>query len=159
MKTSTFGYTNTSTSTRSYDDYQIGIITNYGLKEDEPTRVILDNRDAPIDQAELITYQGQRLKNVSNGCNNNYPPVPGDIPGISYVVKVEELLSTVDSETGMRVDEPITMYITVKHPISGNFTSTQITEVFNRLKGALMNDDGTYKWSDLMRHCFKPTAN
>lgn len=157
--TSTFGYTNTSTTSRAYDDYTLGITTNYGLKEDEPDRVIVDNNRAPMDQAEIVTYQGMPIPrvNTTKYLVNNHPSgIPG---GVQYVIKVEELLSTRDSATGSRIDEPIVMYLTVKHPRSGNITSTIITEVFNRLKGALMLSDGTYRWDDLMRLSMKPTQS
>lgn len=158
-KTSTFGFTNCDTTTRSYDDCTLGVTTNYALLSDEPTQVIFDNKCAPLDQQEIITYQARVLPRVNTSSNlvNNYPSQLSG--GMQYVIKVEELLSTKDTTAGTRIDEPIVMYLTVKHPRSGNISASALTTVFNRLKGAIIKADGTYRWDELMRLSLKPTVN
>jgi hypothetical protein len=158
-KQSTFGFTNVDTTQRSYNDYTLGVTTNYALLSDEPTQVILDNKCAPLDQQEIITYQARVLPrvNTSSYLINNYPTKLDG--GMQYVIKVEELLSTTDNTLGTRIDEPIVMYLTVKHPRSGNISASALTTVFNRLKGAILKSDGTYRWDELMRLSLKPTDN
>lgn len=154
-KTSSFGYKNKITAQRTLDEYKMGLTTNYALLTEDPDQVILDNTQAPLDQQEKITFQSRTLPRVNSSLVNNYPaPTNG---GIQYVVKVEELLSTVDADSSYRVDEPIVMYLVVKHPRSGNITSDTITEVWNRLVGSIKKADGKFRWSELMRSALKPT--
>jgi len=156
-KTSSFGYTNKSDVERTRPEYLMGLVQNYALVTEDPDQVVVDNTLAPLDQQELITYQSRTLPRINSGVVNNFPATT--TAGVQYVVKVEELLSTVDSDSGVRVDEPITMYVVVKHPRSGNITSDIVTEVWKRLNGALMKSDGTYRWAELMRSALKPVED
>lgn len=156
-KTSSFGYTNVSDVERTGHEYLMGLVQNYALVTEDPDQVVIDNTLAPLDQQELITYQSRTLPRINSGVVNNFPATT--TAGIQYVVKVEELLSTTDSDSGVRVDEPITMYVVVKHPRSGNITSDIVTEVWKRLNGALKKSDGTYRWAELMRSALKPVED
>lgn len=156
-KTSSFGYTNKSDVERTRPEYLMGLVQNYALVTEDPDQVVVDNTLAPLDQQELITYQSRTLPRINSGVVNNFPATT--TAGVQYVVKVEELLSTIDSDSGVRVDEPITMYVVVKHPRSGNITSDIVTEVWKRLNGALMKSDGTYRWAELMRSALKPVED
>lgn len=156
-KTSTFGYTNVTQTERTRNEYSLGLVQNYALVTEDPDQVVIDNTQAPLDQQELVTYQSRALPRINSSVVNNFPAPT--TAGIQYVVKVEELLSTTDSDTGIRVDEPITMYVVVKHPRSGNITDNIVTEVWRRLNGALMKSDGTYRWSELMRSALKPVED
>lgn len=155
-RTSTFGYTNTDTNEATMNSYALNVPSNYALLEDEPNQVIIDNKTAPLDQQELITYMAKPVNSVNTRATIQHPS--GIKGGIQYVVKVEEVLSTVSTEDeNFRVDEPITAYLTVRHPKSGNITSSTITTVVERLLSACRTDSGDWRWDDLMRSAIKPT--
>lgn len=157
-KTSSFGFTNSTISeVKTLAPSLLGIVDNYALKEDEPTQVVEDNKTAPLDQPEIITFRCRDIAQVNSGISNQYPaPVS---TGVQYVIQVDELLSTRDDTIGYRVDDPIVAYLTIRHPKSGNVTANHIEQVLQRLLGACYKDDGTSRFSDLMRSALKPTNN
>lgn len=159
-KTSSFSYGNTTKVSRSHDDYALGMFSNYvrDTKKSKDDSFVYQNMTAPSDHCEYVTYQYRTHEKQFN--TNLTIPHPTYLPGcVEYVVKVEELLATVNDTTGEEVDEPITMYLTIKHPVSGNITTSIVTEVFDRLKGACQKDDGTFRWGELMRLAMEPKAD
>lgn len=156
-KTSSFGFTNSSISeVKSLAPSVLSLVDNYAIK-DEPNQVTADNKTAPLDQPELITFRCRDIAAVNSGISNQYPaPVS---TGVQYVIQVDELLSTRDDAIGYRVDDPIVAYLTIRHPKSGNVTVSHIEQVLQRLLGACYKNDGTSRFSDLMRSALEPNNN
>lgn len=156
-KMTTFSFTNTSESEVTLKPIALGLISNYALVTDEPSEVRLDNKTAPLDQGEIVSFKAREIPKVATSLKNYYPaPVT---TGIQYVIEVEEMLTTtVDSDATYRVDEPITAYLTIRHPKSGNITQAHITEVLQRLIGACLDDEGNWRFEELMRSALKPVA-
>ena len=157
-KVSKFGFTNTTASTKVETPIAIAPVSNYALKQDEPTTVELDNKTCPIDQGELLSYKCQDVKRVATTQDILFPaPVSS---GLQYVIKLEEILSTTDAaDPSYRVDEPIVAYLTIRHPKSGNITSDTIGQVIDRLMGACRKADGSWRFNELMRSSLKPTVD
>lgn len=155
-KTTNFGFSNNTASATTISPIALGLMTNYALVTDEPSEVRLDNKTAPLDQGEIVSFKSREIPKVATSLKNYYPaPVT---TGIQYVVEVEEMLTTtVDSDATYRVDEPITAYLTIRHPKSGNITQDHIVQVIQRLVGACLNDSGEWRFEELMRSALKPT--
>lgn len=157
-KVSAFGFTNTTASTHDITPTVLGLTTNYAVDEETANQAVLNNKTAPTDIEELITYRSRKINQVNTGLNIQYPsPVKS---GIQYQVSVEDTLSTTDTvDASFRVDEPIVCTLTVRHPRSGNITNSQVTSVMMRLISALTRSDGTWRFDDLMRMAEKPIAD
>lgn len=157
-KTSSFGFTNTTDSLNSVVPKKLGPTTNYAVKQDTADACILNNKTAPVDIEEIISYKSRDIAQVNTTLNIQYPsPVKS---GIQYQVMVEDTLSTTDSaDADFRVDEPIVAYLTIRHPKSGNIGNTQIATVVTRLISALMREDGTWRFDDLMRSAERPVVD
>jgi hypothetical protein len=136
---------------------KLGLTTNYALTQDDASRVRLNNKTAPIDAMEIISYASQDIGQVKNDLNLVYPsPVRG---GIQYSVVVQETLSTTDdTDTSFRVDEPIIASLSIRHPKSGNITGAIVGEVVCRLLSSLFKEDGTWRFDDLMRSAERPVV-
>lgn len=158
MITSQFGFTNVTPHTKTIAPVQLGIVTNYGLTVDEPTQATYTNLTCPVDQGELISYKRSKVLKVSSSLENLYPPKVAT--GVQYVVKLETmaaLTSGVDSEYHENL--PIVAYLTIRHPQSANLSDAQIGTIVQRLMGATIRTDGTFRFNDLVRGALKPKAD
>lgn len=156
--TSAFRFTNTSDGTQKITQKAIGITTNYASIQEDASTAVLNNKTAPIDAEEIVTYRSKSIPKVDTDLNIQYPsPVKA---GIQYQIMVEDTLSTTDSaDPTFRVDEPIVAQLTIRHPKSGNITSNIIGSVVVRLLSAAMKADGTWRFDDLMRGAEKPVVD
>lgn len=157
-KVSAFGFTNATAGSNTLTPLALGLTTNYAVKADTATEAVLNNKTAPIDVEELVSYRSRDIQTVNTNLNIQYPsPVKS---GIQYQIAVEDTLSTTDTvDADFRVDEPIVMTLTVRHPKSGNIGNTQVATVFTRLISALMKTDGTWRFDDLMRSAERPVSD
>lgn len=157
-KVSAFGFTNTTAGSNTVTPLALGLTTNYAVKTDKSDEAALNNKTAPIDIEEIVTYRSRDIATVNTSLNIQYPsPVKS---GIQYQVQVEDTLSTTDTaDADFRVDEPIVMSLTVRHPKSGNISNTQVGTVFLRLISSLMKTDGTWRFDDLMRSAERPVSD
>jgi hypothetical protein len=157
-KTSTFGFTNTSAGSNTVTPLALGLTGNYSLTADNADVATLNNKTAPVDQEEIISFRSRDLGSVNSTLNIQYPSRVST--GIEYSLKLEDTLSTTDSaDADFRVDEPIICTITFRHPKSGNIGNTQIGTVFLRAISALMKEDGTWRFDDLMRSAERPVED
>lgn len=152
-----FGYTNTTASTHTIAPANIDPLTVYAKTEDTATSCALKNKTAPLSQGELLSYQCTEINNVSTKQKIVNPAKTS--AGVQYIVRLDEILRTTDETGDYIVDEPIVMYLTVRHPNSSYITPAHIAEVFTRLCGALQRDDGSYRFDDLMLSALSPVAN
>lgn len=156
--TSTFGFTNTTaTTSRAVSLYDMDITTDYALTLDEPTECRLINTTAAVDREEILSYRCKDLAKVNTNLNVQNPnPVGG---GVQYQVQMESILTTEDASIGFRVDEPIIVQISVRHPKSGNITPTHVATMIQRAVSALETDSGAWRIKELMRSALKPTTD
>jgi hypothetical protein len=157
-KVSAFGFTNTTASTNSVTPLLLSLTSNYAVKEDSANTAVLNNKTAPIDIEELVTFRSRDIQQVNTDLNIQYPsPVK---KGIQYQVMVEDTYSTTDTaDPDFRVDEPIVMQLTIRHPKSGNITNAALGTVFLRLISTLMKADGSWRFDDLMRSAERPVID
>jgi hypothetical protein len=157
MQTS-FGFTNTTTSsTRSTTLCDPGVLENYALVLDEPTECRLVNTTAAVDREEVLSYRAKDMNKINTNLNIQNPsPVAG---GIQYQVQLEAILTTEDATTGFRVDEPIVVQISVRHPKSGNITPYHVSEMIQRAVSLMQTDTGAWRIKELMRSSLKPTTD
>lgn len=158
-KVSTFGFTNDDAGTHTVTPLALGLMENYAVTADTATQASLNNKTAPIDLQEVISFKSEDISNFkANAVNIQYPsPVRS---GIGYSVMVTDTLSTTDTEdASFRVDEPIQVTVKVAHPKSGNIGNSQVAAVFLRAVSALMRADGTWRFDDLMRGAERPVVD
>lgn len=156
--TSSFKFGNaTESATREIKTYDLGVVENYALTSDEPTVVVLKNTTTPIDAEEILSFRCRDMGKVNTNLNIQYPGVVQS--GIQYQAQLEAVLSTQDAETNFRVDEPIVVSLSIRHPKSGNITEANVVTLVERLLSAMMKDDGSWRINDLMRSALRPTAN
>lgn len=157
-RTSSFGFTNTSDSTNKITTKSLDIVGNYAVQTDDANVAVLNNKTAPVDLEEIITYRSKDIAYVDTRLNIQYPsPVR---KGIQYQVMVEDTLSTTDSaDASFRVDDPICAQLTIRHPKSGTITNAQVGAVVTRLISACMRADGTWRFDDLMRSAERPVES
>lgn len=156
-KTSSFGYTNVTLNTVKANPVDLKVVTNYARIEDEADVCVLCNKTAPLDQGELITYRSNDLDRVSSSqVIQNPTPVKN---GIQYVIKAEEILRTTDSVNLTVYDEPVVVYLTIRHQKTGNVTPAIVAGAVERCLGACMRTNGTWRFDDLMRSALAPIAD
>lgn len=157
-KVSSFGFTNKAANAVKVTPVDIKPVTNYARIEDEADVCVLSNKSAPLDQGELVTFRANDLDKISSTqMVQNPAPVRN---GVQYVIKVEDILRTVESTNGnIIMDEPIVAYLTIRHQKSGNVTPELVAEVVSRVIGACMRTDGTWRFDDLMRSALAPINN
>jgi hypothetical protein len=157
-KQSQFGFTNIMDGSNTITPKALGLTTNYALTGEDANNAILNNKTAPIDAEEIVTYRSRSIPVVNTDLNIQNPSkVKG---GVQYQVQLEDVLVTTDSDdASFRVDEPIVAMLTVRHPRSGNITEQHVATIFNRLISCLMKSDGTWRFADLMRGAERPIAD
>lgn len=158
-KVSVFGFTNTTESSHTVVPVNLGLVDNYAVTTDTANQASLNNKTAPIDLQEVISFKSEDLVNFkSNAVNIQYPsPVK---TGVQYSVQVNDTLSTTDSENpSYRVDEPIQVTVRINHPKSGNITANHVATVVERAISALRRADGSWRFDDLMRGAERPVMN
>lgn len=156
--TSQFGFTNVTPSTHTITPITIGAVDNYAITSDEPTEAVYTNTTCPVDQGELLSYKASKVSKVSTTQDVLHPEVVQS--GIQYVIKLEEILTTTSTtDPTFRVDTPIVAYLTIRHGKSSVVTDAVVGQVANRLFGAAMKADGTFRFGDLMRNALKPKTN
>jgi len=157
-KTSTFGYSNKEAGTNTVTPLKLGLTTNYALMRDSADVVDLNNKTAPIDQEEIISFRSREVQNIPSTVTVNHPSTVKK--GMEYGIKIEEVLKTVDStDASFEVDDPITMTLAIRHKKSGYVTGAVVAEVFLRMVSSLMKEDGTWRFDDLMRSAERPVED
>lgn len=156
--TSSFAFTNTADLTASVTITGIKPKTNYALVAEQPTVVETQNKTAPLDQGERLTFRCQDVDKVSTA---QVIQNPGKVKnGVQYVVKLEEILRTANGDGDIIMDEPIVMYLTVRHQKSGNIKSSHLDTIFKRLLGAMYDETtGNFRWDDFMRSALQPVED
>lgn len=152
------GYTNTTASTQNINPTKLGKESNYAATSETASEVRMSNLTCPADQAEIISYRYRNVSNINIPQGNMYPPeVSG---GIEYGVKLDDLLSLTDSTVpSFRVDYPMEVTLTIKHPKSKYITKDVVIGALQRTLGALCNAAGEWDIERIMRGSLEPKAD
>lgn len=157
MATSTFSFTNTSNMSKTITPIDVKPITCYGVSEDTATSCELTNKTSATGIREKLSYQATEIKSVST---KNTILAPGKVTsGINMAVRLDEILHTVDAEGLTIQDDPVVMLLQVRCTNSPYVTADHVVQVFKRLIGACMREDGTFRFDDLMVSALKPVAD
>lgn len=156
--TTSFAFTNTTELSATAPITGIKAKTNYALVAEQPTVVELQNKTAPLDQGERLTYRCQDVDKVSTTQTIQNPSKVRN--GVQYVAKLEEILRTVDADGNIIYDEPLVMYLTVRHQKTGTISDSHISTVLARLLGSLYDETtSTWRFTDLMRSALQPVED
>lgn len=153
-----FGFQNSTDSTKKTTLKALGMVSNYAVSEDASNVVVLNNKTAPIDKQELVTFRTRSIPKINTALNVRYPARVQK--GIQFTTRVEAVLTTEDPTiNGSRTDEPMAISISASFPNSGNITSAHIEELMIRAISTLYKDNGTSRIDDLMRSGERPIAD
>lgn len=156
--TSSFSFTNISDmASVKVTPVEIDPISTYAKSEDSATNCELKNKTCDLGQGEMLSFQCTGINNVSTKQPILNPAKV--LSGVQYIVRLDEILRTKDIAGNVICDEPIVMYLTVRHPNSSNIEPTHVEEVFKRLVGACLRNDGSYRFDDLMLSALAPVAD
>lgn len=161
-----FSFTNVSPADQKVDTTSLGLASNYARVTDEPTVARISNKTASLEQPEIITYKADTANSVNISVPLRNPSPIRD--GVVYSVRVETVDRTTVGDTV--IDEPIAMWLTVKHPMSNNWDNAKVATVFKRLCSALLKGQtstGTaadirpdeWRFEDLMRSALMPVED
>jgi hypothetical protein len=157
-KTSSFGFTNTQAGENQVTAQLLKLTSNYALVDSDANNAVLNNKTAPIDAEEIVTFRSRNINQVNTDLNIQNPSKV--TAGVQYQVQVEDVLTTTDTDdASYRVDEPIVALLTIRHPRSGNVTNAHIATIFTRLLSCLIREDGTWRFDDLMRSAERPVVD
>lgn len=149
------GCTNTTANTHTLTPIDLGLTTNYSGGFEDGS-YIMNNKTNPLDQGERLTYRYQELSKVSTSQPIAYPSKMKN--GMQYVIKLEEILRTTDADGEIVQDEPLVMYLTVRHQRTGTITAAHVDAALARLLGEIIKDDGTSRFGDMMRGAIQPVT-
>lgn len=149
---STFGYEGTASAET------IGLTTNFAPVVNQPGTWMARNNGSILNQNEVVALKAEDIKSVSN--NLKLPENTIILrQGIQYVVKIEEDLRTVSStDPSFQQDDPVVMYVVVRHPNSAFVNGAIIDKMFARLQQVIKKPDGKTRWDDLMRLSTQPNS-
>lgn len=157
----TWGYGSDVASKEEVTMSSIDPVTGYALVKDEPDECGLINDDSALDVGEMLTYSATKVGNIASKLDNQYPPAVGG--GVQYVVRLDEqLMLTSSTDASFKEILPVTAYVTIRHPRSGEISQNDIDTIFKRLIGACYKYDGTTlstRFGDLMKSALKPTVD
>lgn len=150
-RTTSFGYTNTTDSTKSLTLKKLGLVTNYVEVDSQGDDYVLDNITAPSDQTERIRINSYSTKNVklNSGVTNEHPD---DTSGMTLVIGLDSLLSTTDSAVPeYRVDDGLSLTLTARYGKTSRVTAAHEEEALIRLMSICFDDAGNSRLATLMR--------
>jgi len=153
-----FSFTNVEeSSSNSLHGISLDLKDNYVLKKEDPDEVIIGNTTAALDQPENISYRFQNIEHVTGPVKPAYP-APNN-SGVKYNVRIDNVLrETLDS--GVIIDHPISIQLTVMHELSSAITNEIVTTEFQRLMGAIWNKSASkYRFMEMARGAIQPTTN
>lgn len=162
---SSFGFTNTTASTKQLLLTKLGLNTNYAVARQDTNNIsrtrsenslTLTNTTTPLIQPELITLRSSEITKV-NSYAPIYNPQKGNVPAVHWGVRVDEVLTTVDSEKPLfRIDEPVVWSLMCMNNLSAYITDDLVEQAFLRAVSAFYDENGKFRGGDMMRGAIIP---
>lgn len=162
-----YSYSNTTPGDQKILPIALDVNSDYAKIADEPTMSRVSNKTASLEQPELITYRCDSIPKVSSAIAVRHP---GEISsGVQYTIKLESV-DRLTSATGEITDEPIALWLTIKHSASNNWSNAKVAAQVLRLIGACMKSqtttgteaataDSNWRFEDLMRSGLAPSED
>lgn len=157
-KTSNFQFTNTSELGTAVTPISLGLVSNYAVTAETANSSTLSNKTAPLDAEEIILFRSRYIPQVETQLSVQNPSkVKG---GVQYTAQLEDVLVTTDdTDASFRIDDPMVVNLTIRHPRSGNITSAHVQTLIKRLLGSLIKSDGSWRFDDLIRGAERPITD
>jgi hypothetical protein len=162
--TYSLGVSNTTPSLSELAPTQLGLASNYGKKQDDAGVTVISNRTAATDQQEVITVKSRSISKVGAKAVKVYNPAKVQ-DAVLYSVDLQNVLRATDSDTGSVVDDPLEIWITVKHSVNPIWTTPDANGVsfvgqeLRRCLGAFFTNTGSERFADLARGITIPTSD
>lgn len=138
---------------------------NYSLdfrkKETKANQAILLNLTSPLDRQETVRFATDRIANVYTGSGIPSSLYAPNRSGVSALVQVNDVLTSVDDTDGTRVDLPVSAHIVLRVPIHAAVTGEVLTTLVKRLIGFLYEQSATTpdaRLNALIRGALLPTV-
>jgi hypothetical protein len=156
--TGSYGFTNNTDATHDITPILIVTATDYAVTTDEAGKCVIKNITSPIDQVEVITFQGSDWPSAVKQTETNAHPASVQ-SSRSCNVKVEmkkRLTSSVDDT--FVVDLPITCDISFRFIKNQYITKNDLLMALRRAVGALFDSDdsGNTRLDNMMMMQFNP---
>lgn len=144
----TFGYTNNDTP-----EHPISMLSNYTLLNEDPGVCVYDNKTCPIDQPEQVTIKGfYTTKSNSELAYKPKPAIAGPNAFSQFLIKLDLMSKTVDSETGDTVEQnPVTFYAVGRIPRTVNISDDLMQTAWGRLNSLTYDNAGVSRLGDWRR--------
>lgn len=160
-----FSFTNTTASGETVSPVVLDVVDNYAKLEDEPRKAQISNKTASMEQPEVITYRCDHTDKLSVGIPVRHPGLSRD--GVQYTIKLETIWR--DTAGTIPIDEPISAWLTIKHPVSDTWDNAKVSQIVKRLVSACLKGqastgsgavaDADWRFEDLMRSALVPTVD
>lgn len=155
--TGSFGWTNNTDSSNNVTPILIDMFHNYAITEDTAGKCVAKNITTPIDQSEVITYQGQDVNVIKQSEVNAHPAQVQSGRQINVKVETKKRLSSSVDDSFIQ-DLPVTCDITFRFIKNQYITKDDLILVLRRAIGALYDSDdkGGTRLDNMMMMQFNP---
>lgn len=150
-----FSFTNKAeSSAKALTLFDMGELSNYGMKADDAGYTSLTNLTSPSPSFEVIEFRSNDVKNVSMKA-----PVENQLStGAAHKLQVEvqTVMDSTDDE-GIVHCEPARCYLTLIHSNAACWTDENLETLISRTISACYNSDGTSRLIAMSKGATKPT--
>lgn len=152
-----FGFTNNTDAAHGVIPKLINASADYAVTEDTAGKCIIKNITSPIDQVEVITFQGQDVNQIRQSEVNAHPSNVQSGRSINVKLEAKKRLTSTNDDSFI-VDLPITCDITFRFVKNSYITSADLTLILKRAIGALYDSDdsGNSRIDNMMMMQFNP---
>jgi hypothetical protein len=152
-----WGFTNTSSSLHDVTPVVIDTTTKYAVVSDTVGKTVIRNVTSPIDQEEVITYQGQDVKKVVQTRSNVNPPKNEGGRTINVKLEAKKRLTS-STDDAFVVDLPVSIDLTFRFTKSQYIDASDLTMLLTRIIGSLYDSDdsGNTRLDNLMLGQYNP---
>lgn len=150
-----FPFSNATVSeTKKLALYDMGELTNYGMKVDDAGYTCLTNLTASSPAFELIEYRSNDVKTVSTKV-----PVENQLStGPAHKIQIEvQTVQTMVDEEGITHCEPARAYLTIIHSNAACWTDEALMTLCGRVESAAQQVGGLSRLTALSKGATKPT--
>lgn len=180
-----YGYTNTTASTKSLLLTKLGLANNYTTasgdtsssdrtvtvtnnngktskkvetrKTDRGSKTFYTNTTTPLTQDEVLIYKSNQVDELNFEKLNVYNPSVNKVPACVWGVRAEEVLRTTNPERpGWMLDTPNFCAINFGNELSPYVTATYMEQTFLRAASMLYDENGKFVGDQLMRGSTTP---
>nr|QXV86435.1 coat protein [Leviviridae sp.] len=132
-----FGYTDSVTTEKSVSIPDLSYLTDFAVKDESATALVLTNTTSPVDQPELVRWGYQNIADIYAGTGIDPSFMAVSRRGVSLVGQVNDILRITPAEesgccTMQQILLPIEAHWVLKFPVSQYVTPEIARQVLNR---------------------------